>query len=60
MARLGLSYKNPRFLPLQASPRAQEKFIAHYGAAGTELPADEGIVFADTVHSEHQSRPAYG
>jgi len=60
LGRLGFIYKKPKLLPLQASPEAQEKFIAGYEDLCTDLPADEAIVFADAVHPEHQSRPAYG
>lgn len=60
MTRLGFVYKKPKLLPLQASPQAQENFIADYEELCTELPADEAIVFVDAVHPEHQSRPAYG
>ncbi|MEE9273207.1 MAG: winged helix-turn-helix domain-containing protein, partial [Robiginitomaculum sp.] len=56
MARLGFIWKKPKLLPLQASPEAQEKFIADYENLCTELPNDEAIVFVDAVHPEHQSR----
>jgi len=60
MNRLGFAYKKPKLLPLQASPEAQKKFITNYEGLCTDLPANETIVFADAVHPEHQSRPAYG
>ncbi|MCF6274380.1 MAG: IS630 family transposase [Robiginitomaculum sp.] len=60
MARLGFVWKKPKLLPLQASPEAQAEFITDYEVLCTELPSDEAIVFADAVHPEHQSRPAYG
>jgi len=60
MARLGFTYKKPKALPLQASVDKQRQFIDSYNDLCNELLPDETIVFADAVHPEHQSRPAYG
>jgi len=60
MGRLGFVYKKPRLLPLGAAPEAQAEFIASYEDLCNELADDEAVVFADAVHPEHQSRPAYG
>ena len=60
MARLGFCYKKPERLPLQANPQAQQDFIDDYAKLQAGLSDDEAIYFADTVHPEHQARPAYG
>jgi len=58
--RLGFIYAKPKPLPAQATVAAQEAFIAAYERLMTTLRADEVVYFADAVHPEYQSRPAYG
>ena len=58
--RLGLEYRKPKALPAQANVAAQEAFIAAYERLLNTLGADEVVYFADAVHPEYQSRPAYG
>jgi transposase len=58
--RLGFEYRKPKALPAQACVEAQEAFIADYERLLNELGADEVVYFADAVHPEYQSRPAYG
>jgi transposase len=60
MHRLGFSYKKPKPLPAGADEAAQAAHIAAYEQLLNGLDADETVVFADAVHPEHQSRPAYG
>lgn len=60
MHRLGFSYKKPQRLPAQADEKKQQEFIDNYEQLQRYLPDDEAIYFADAVHPEHQSRPAYG
>jgi transposase len=58
--RLGFVYRKPKGLPAKANEAAQAAFVAHYEQLLTGLLADESVYFADAVHPEHQSRPAYG
>lgn len=44
----------------QADEARQEAFIAKYEALMTRLGDDEMVVFSDSVHPTHQSRPAHG
>lgn len=60
MARLGFQYRKPAPLPAVADEAAQEKFIREYEALLNGLPDDEAVLFADAVHPEYQSRPAFG
>jgi hypothetical protein len=43
-----------------ASVGKQAAFIAFYDRLTRELPADEAVYFADAVHPEYQSKPAFG
>jgi transposase len=38
----------------------QAAFIASYERLMRELPADEAVTFADAVHPEYQTKPAFG
>jgi hypothetical protein len=38
----------------------QTAFIAFYERLMRELPADEAVYFADAVHPEYQTKPAFG
>ncbi len=60
MDRLGFDYKPPKRIPAQADEDKQSKFIENYKQLQASLPEDEAIYFADAVHPEHQSKPAYG
>lgn len=60
LARLGFEYRKPKAIPRVADPAAQEAFIAAHESLLNELGADEAIYFADAVHPEHQSKPAFG
>jgi len=43
-----------------ASAEKQAAFIALYERLMTELGADEAVYFADAVHPEYQTKPAFG
>ena len=55
-----LEYSKPKTLPRVANEDKQAEFIAFYQNLMTKLPADEAVYFADAVHPEHQTNPAYG
>jgi hypothetical protein len=60
LARLGFEYRKPKSLPRVASAQMQTAFIAFYERLMRELPADEAVYFADAVHPEYQTKPAFG
>ncbi len=60
MHKLGFEYTRPRRIPAQANEDRQREFIEDYEQLQKHLPEDEAIYFADAVHPEHQSKPAYG
>ena len=60
LGRLGFEYRKPRALPRVADEDKQAEFIAFYQDLMTKLPADEAVYFADAVHPEHQTKPAFG
>ena len=60
LSRLGFEYRKPKALPRVASVESQAAFIALYEKLMRDLPADEAVYFADAVHPEYQSKPAFG
>ena len=60
LARLGFEYRKPKGLPRVASAEKQAEFIAMYERLLNELEADEAVYFADAVHPEYQTKPAFG
>lgn len=60
LARLGFEYRKPKGLPRVAPVEKQAEFIEMYERLLNELGADEAVYFADAVHPEHQTKPAYG
>lgn len=60
LARLGFEYRKPKAIPRVADAAAQEKFIAFYENLLNSLAGDEAVYFADAVHPEYQSKPAFG
>lgn len=60
LARLGFEYRKPKAVPRVADPGSQAAFIALYESLLNGLRADEAVYFADAVHPEHQSKPAFG
>jgi hypothetical protein len=60
LRRLGFEYCKPKALPRVADEDKQAEFIAFYQDLMTKLPADKALYFADAVHPEHQTEPAFG
>ncbi|MEJ6609791.1 MAG: hypothetical protein QNL63_08685, partial [Paracoccaceae bacterium] len=60
LGRLGFEYRKPRVLTRVADEDKQAEFIAFYQDWMTKLPANEAVYFADAVHPEHQTKPAFG
>jgi transposase len=60
LRRLGFEYRKPKALPHVADEARQAEFIAFYQELMNKLPADEAVYFADAVHPEHQTKPAFG
>lgn len=60
MNRLGFRYRKPQPLPAVADEARQSAHIQAYESLLNRLEDNESVVFADAVHPEHQSRPAYG
>jgi transposase len=46
----GFSYKQPKGVPLKADVKKQEEFIEYYLRLVEETPAEEPIVFIDSMH----------
>ena len=60
LRRLGFEYRKPKALPHVADEAKQAEFIAFYENLLNDLPADEAVYFADAVHPEYQTKPAFG
>ena len=60
LARLGFEYRKPKALPRVADVAKQAEFIATYENMLNSLADDEAVYFADAVHPEYQSKPAFG
>ena len=60
LARLGFEYRKPKTLPRVADVAKQAEFIAMYENMLNSLADDEAVYFADAVHPEYQSKPAFG
>ena len=60
LARLGFEYRKPKPLPKVSSAENQASCIAIYERLMTEPGADEAVYFADAVHPEYQTKPAFG
>ena len=60
LARLGFEYRKPKAMPRLADVANQAKFIEFYENLLNSLGADEAVYFADAVHPEYQSKPAFG
>lgn len=60
LARLGFEYRKPKALPRVADVAKQAEFIANYENMLNSLADDEAVYFADAVHPEYQSKPAFG
>ena len=60
LSRLGFEYRKPKGLPRVAPAEQQAAFIDMYERLLKSLGADEAVYFADAVHPEYQTKPAYG
>ena len=60
LARLGFEYHKPKALPRVADVAKQAEFITMYETMLNSLANDEAVYFADAVHPEYQSKPAFG
>ena len=60
LRRLGFEYRKPKRLPNVGDERKQTEFISLYETLMNNLPADEIVYFADAVHPEYQTKPAFG
>ena len=60
LSRLGFEYRKPKGLPRVAPGPEQAAFIEMYQRLLNELGADEAVYFADAVHPEYQTKPAFG
>lgn len=57
LKRLGFVYKYTRHLPGKIDPAKQKEFKEFYEKLESELPKDEVILFADSVHPQHNTHP---
>ena len=60
LRRIGFEYRKPKAVPPVANEDSQAQFIAMYEALLNGLQVDEAVYFADAVHPEYQTRPAFG
>ena len=60
LARLGFEYRKPKALPRVADVCKQAEFIEIYENTMNSMADDEAVYFADAVHPEYQSKPAFG
>lgn len=60
LARLGFEYRKPKALPRAVPAERQEDFITLYTRLLNNLGVDEAVYFADAVHPEYQTKPAFG
>ena len=60
LRRLGFEYRKPKALPHVADEAKQDEFIAFYENLMNTLHTDETVYFADAVHPEYQTKPAFG
>ena len=60
LRRLDFEYRKPKAIPRVADVEEQQAFIQLYETLLNGLPADEAVYFADAVHPEYQTKPAFG
>jgi hypothetical protein len=58
--RLGFSFKKTTLVSAKADADKQQAFVHKLDTLMEQLPADEIVYFADAVHPQHNTRPAYG
>lgn len=54
------NYKKPHAVPAKADKEKQMMFIEKYKDLKNTIKSDEIILFADSVHPQHQTKLAYG
>ena len=57
LKKLGFVYKYTRHLPGKIDAEKQKQFKEFYENLESELPEDEVILFADSVHPQHNTEP---
>ena len=60
LARLGFEYRKPKSLRHVASAEQQAEFLDMCERLLKRMRADEAVYFAEPVHAEYQTKPAYG
>ena len=60
LARLEFEYRKPKALLRAVPAERQEEFIPFYSRLLNDLGKDEAVYFADAVHPEYQTKPAFG
>lgn len=56
----GFSYKKPKESPAKADPIKQKQFISHYYWLKQITPANQPILFMDSVHPTQATKVSYG
>jgi transposase len=56
----GFSYKKPKGRPCKADPERQAEFIETYNDLKSSLPAEETVLFIDSVHPTQATKLSYG
>ncbi len=60
LARLGFEYRKPKSLRHVATAEQQAEFLDMCERLLKRMSADEAVYFAEPVHAEYQTKPAYG
>lgn len=60
LRRLNFIYKKPKLIPGKIDPEKQEKFLKELQEEENELGENDVVLYADAVHPQHNSKPAYG
>ena len=60
LARLEFEYRKPKSLRHVAATEQQAEFLEMCKRLLKRMSADEAVYFADPVHAEYQTKPAYG
>ena len=60
LARLGFEYRKPKSLRHVAAAEQQAECIDMCERLLKRMRADEAVYFAEPVHAEYQTKPAYG
>ncbi|MDR2406531.1 MAG: IS630 family transposase [Bacteroidales bacterium] len=57
---LNFEYKKPKLVPSKSDPVAQQKWLDDYEQLRKNADESDVFYFADGVHPQHNSHPAYG